>query len=285
MGWQELQLVVNRGDVEASSQALFTLGCQGLQEDYLPGETPAPRQPWDTGSPPPSPRLRLLRAWFEDPDMVDLSAKVAPFAAGAEPVWAPIDETDWQASFEDGFVPIVVSERLVVAPPWNAPEGALIIEPGSGFGTGQHTTTRQCLEALDRLVDKVDTVLDLGCGSGILALAAMKLGKQAQGVDVDEAAIRDAHAQAATNALPAPFSTTPVSQLTEPADLVLANLFAEALLGMSDDLVRLTGRWLVLAGILADREHLIRDVLDPQLELLARSQDGEWVCLHYGRRA
>lgn len=279
-----LELVgVPRADLDDVSDRLFALGASGLQEDHLPGEAPPVRQPWDTGRMPKPPSRVLLRAWFEDPDRPAVEAAVR--GAAPELRWEEVVEVDWEAAWRASVRPLVISPRLVVAPPWDAPEGAVLLEPGQGFGSGEHPTTRQALAALDALADTVSTALDVGSGSGILALAAARLGLRARGVDVEESAVADARANAARNGLDVPFSTTPVADLTEPADLVLANLHAELIVKLRADLLRLTGQWLVLAGILADREDKVRAVLDPALELAHREQDGEWVSLRYRRRA
>jgi ribosomal protein L11 methyltransferase len=122
----------------------------------------------------------------------------------------------------------------------------------------------------------------VGCGSGVLALAAAKLGLEARGTDVDEPSVRDAARNARANGLVATFDSTPVHELDEPADLVLANLHAELIVRLAPELIRLTGHWLVLAGVLADREPLVKRALAP-LELVHREQDGEWVSLRYRR--
>ena len=276
----ELQLSgLPRGDLVSVSQRLFSLGASGLQEDHLPGQAPPPPQPWDTGPPPAATPRMVVRAWFEDPDPQRISAELADVRA--EIGWSPVPDTDWEVSWRAGFTPIHISESLTIAPPWDAPDGALIIAPGQGFGTGSHPTTVQMLEAIVTLAPGLDTALDLGCGSGILALAAASLGLEAQGVDVETAAIADATANAARNELPVNFSTTPISELSTPADLVLANLHAELIVHFADDLVRLTGQWLVLAGILDTRERTVRAALDPRLQLTSRLQDGEWISLHY----
>lgn len=284
MSWVALELVgVSRADLDTVSEHLFALGASGLQEDHLPGEAPRVRQPWDSGPKPRPPSRILLRAWFEDPDKKTIEALVRGKAP--ELRWEEVEEVDWEAEWRASIRPLVISPRLVIAPPWDAPPGAVLLEPGQGFGSGEHPTTRQALVALDALADQVRTVLDVGCGSGILALAATRLGLRAWGVDVEESAVADAKANAAKNGFDVPFSTTPVARLTEPADLVLANLHAELIVALGADLVRLTGEWLVLAGILADREDKVRRVLDEALECVHREQDGEWVSLRYRRRA
>ncbi len=223
----------------------------------------------------------VLRAWFENPDVQRVAAELSDVRARI--AWAVVPDTDWQIAWRAGFSPIHISERLVIAPPWNAPEDALIIEPGQGFGTGSHPTTVQMLRAIDELADSSASALDIGCGSGILALAAASLGLRARGVDIETAAIADAKANAARNALSATFSTTPIEDLEGRADLVLANLHAELISHFAGNLERLTGEWLILAGILADREPIARAALDECLTLTERHVDGEWVSLRYRR--
>ncbi len=284
MAWHELALVgLRRSLLTPTSNRLFAAGAAGLQEDHLPGQAPAPRQPWDTG-PEPTPTLRMVvRAWFENPDQEAIAAKFSDLEATI--VWSPVDEVDWETQWRAHFQPIRISDRLTIAPPWDAPEGALVIEPGQGFGTGAHPTTRMALAEVDRLADGLETCIDVGCGSGILAIAAARLGLQAVGVDVEEPAIRDAVVNAETNGVTCDFSTTPADELSGPADLVLGNLHAELIVALSVDLVRLTGSYLVLAGILADREHLVRSQMDAQLKLVRREQDGEWIGLTYQVRS
>lgn len=283
MAWWELHLEgLPRTRLEEASARLFAIGAAGLEERYLPGEAPPPRQPWDRGPTAPEPERIVLVAWFEDPDPVALGRRLVGFAPATR--WVEVEEQDWSESWKQGFETVRISDRLVISPPWDAPPGALIVEPGQGFGTGHHPTTRQALAALDRRADGLRTCLDVGCGSGILALAAARLGLEVEGVDVEASAIRDAERNAVVNDLQARFSTTPVSRLRGPYDLVLANLHAELVELLGSELIRLTGSWLVIAGILADREPIARAALEPALELVAREVDGEWVSLEYRRR-
>lgn len=276
--WEELQVVgLPRKRLKAVSHALFALGCAGVQEDHLPGEAPPPRQPWDTGPPPPPTERLLLRAWFEDTGHTAIERELGHL--GCELVWHEVVDEDWSTSWQAHFQPLTVG-RFVIAPPWDAPEGALIIQPGQGFGTGQHPTTRQILEQLPEVAVAGERCLDIGCGSGILALAAARLGLVCEGIDVEPEAIEDAKANADRNGLEATFSTTPIDAMPSPAPLVLANLHAELVARLAVDLVRLTARDLLVAGVLADREPIVREAL-AALELVARRQDDEWVALHY----
>ncbi len=285
--WRALVIdPVPRRHLEALSAALIAAGAAGLQEEGAGGVNPPPRQPWDTAPEPPPPDPCRLRAWFESP----AEGLSVPVPAGAVTTWEDVVEEDWETSWQASFPTLHISERLIIAPPWEDVPGALVIEPGQGFGTGQHETTRQALRAIDTLAGPDTTTdhgraLDVGCGSGILALAAARLGWRAEGVDIDPAAIADADSQAARNGLTLPFSTTPIHRVADRFELVLANLFAETLVALADDLVRVTAQHLVLAGILADREPSVRAAFDPRLTLTARDVDGEWVCLVYRAEA
>ena len=282
MGWAALRLVgLPRTELDSVSTRLFDLGAQGLQEDWLPGQAPAPLQPWDEGEPPLADPV-LLTAWFEDVDRSVVTEALVDLSVAVE--WEDVEDQDWEAMSREGFEPVEVSARITVAPPWDAPEGALIIEPGQGFGTGAHPTTRQALEAVDLFADGLATALDVGTGSGVLAIAAARLGLVATGIDVDVAAIEDARRQAARNEVRVELSTTPLPRVTEVFDLVLANLHAELLVRFADDLVRVTGRHLVLAGILVDREPMVRAAFDGTLgEPQRRVDDEAWVRLIYTR--
>lgn len=285
MSWVELRLPIDRHALDAVSAALFELGCAGLQEDEL--EPRPPRQEWERGPAPPPPARLLVRAWFQDPDRAAIEAALRVTLAGAPPAeWADTPEVPWEDAWRDGYEPLVVREagaELVVAPPWCAPAGALLIEPGQGFGTGEHPTTRAALRALLLVRGEVRDALDVGTGSGILALAAARLGIAARGVDVEPEAIADARRNAARNALQVLLSTTPVHAIDERADLVLANLHAELALELGPELRRLARRHLLLAGILRDREDKVRAAFDPWGPLRWREEDGRWVALLYSR--
>lgn len=281
--WAELSVDAPRRRLDRLSTLLFSLGAAGLQEDWRAGETPAPRQPWDDG-PEPEPTVRLIvRAWFENPQQERIASAVTrDLGLDAGPVrWSPVPDTDWEAQFRASFPVLEISPRITIAPPWDPRPGAIIVEPGQGFGTGQHPTTRAALTAIDELAAPGGSCLDVGSGSGILAIAAARLGMIARGIDVDPVAVVDADGNAARNDVQVAFSTTPIPD-AEPADLVVANLHAELLVRFAADLVRLTGRDLVLAGILADREATVTAVFGG-LALVGRAVDGEWVCLRYRR--
>jgi ribosomal protein L11 methyltransferase len=280
--FRELRIVVPRAHIDRTSALFFEHGTTGIQEDHLPGQVPVPRQPWDVGPvAPPSPEA-LLRAWFEAPDVAAIEAALAEaLGPTAAPRWEDVPDVAWDTAWQANFPRIQASPRIVVAPPWDAPPGAVVIDPGQGFGTGQHPSTVAALRAIDTLADQATTLLDVGCGSGILTLAAARLGVTSRGIDNDAVAVADARGNAERNGLLVTFETTPLCDIPERADLVVANLFAEVLVDNAHDLVRVTGRWLVLAGILADREAQVRRAFDARFPRVERVVDGEWVALVY----
>ena len=254
--------------LDAVTGTMFAHGATGVQEDWMPDAEPAFVQPWeDRQDPVPDPVF--LRAWFDDLDQPALLLELMAFGIDDVTV-RTVEPTDWQAMAEEKHEPVVISERLVVAPPWNAPEGALIIEPGLGFGTGAHPTTRLALERLDALSDTHRTLLDVGTGSGILALAAAQLGLEATAIDNDVDAIADARRQRARSGLAVDLTTTPIADVDGRFDLVLANLNGPLLVRLADEICAKVGRTLFLTGILPEHEAGVEEAFR------AMRQDGRW---------
>lgn len=283
MPWLQLTLVIPRERTDAAAEALAALGSAGHEVSAALGE-PGLRQVWDTVAPQGAVQLR---AWFEDPNPEAVEAGLRAALGEISPSWEPVADTDWGEAWKAEWKPLTVlgtdeAPRLVLAPPWDAPPGSLVIEPGQGFGTGRHPTTLAMLRALEDVCGDVETVLDVGCGSGILALVAARLGCVARGIDVEPAAVEEARANAARNGLSVAFESTRIDQLEEGADLVLANMHAELLVSLAPDLIRLTRSRLILCGVLEDREPLVRTAF-AELEPDGREQSGRWVCLRYRR--
>lgn len=186
--------------------------------------------------------------------------------------------------------PTEVESGLVVRPAWvpyDAPAGTTVlhIEPGATFGMGDHPTTVLCLRAARRLVTPECTVLDVGCGSGVLAVGAMVLGAaSAVGIDIALAAVPVTLANAAANGVEVEVSTTDLADVPVTFDLVLANILAPTLVALAADLRRVLapGGRLVISGILADRHQHVLDALAPLVEMHTEVLDG-WaaVTLHH----
>ena len=187
------------------------------------------------------------------------------------PATGSIPDEDWKFSYRKHFKVEVISPRLVVRPPWEAVAPApgqkvLTLDPGIAFGTGQHPTTRACLDAIDALAaeDAGRTFLDVGCGSGILAIAAALEGfRDVRGFDNDPDAVRNANENAAANGLGALFFEGDLSapDVTAPADVVAANVLAPVLVRFAREVGALVnpGGRLILSGILDEQYAEVRD--------------------------
>ena len=186
------------------------------------------------------------------------------------PETGTIPDEDWKLSYRKHFKTEVISPRLVVRPPWEAVTPApgqkvLTLDPGIAFGTGQHPTTRACLDAIDALAveDAGRTFLDVGCGSGILSIAAALEGfRDVHGFDNDPDAVRNANENAEANGLGALFSDGDLSVpgTAAPADVVAANVLAPVLVRFAREVGALVnpGGRLILSGILDEQYDEVR---------------------------
>ena len=186
------------------------------------------------------------------------------------PETGTIPDEDWKLSYRKHFKTEVISPRLVVRPPWEAVTPApgqkvLTLDPGIAFGTGQHPTTRACLDAIDALaVEGTDrSFLDVGCGSGILSIAAALEGfRDVHGFDNDPDAVRNANENAEANSLGTLFSDgdLSVSGTAAPADVVAANVLAPVLVRFAREVGALVnpGGRLILSGILDEQYDEVR---------------------------
>jgi ribosomal protein L11 methyltransferase len=238
------------------------------------------------------PRFKLTALCRSDDDakrMLQHACAVCGLAVPVHEVCGVADE-DWVARSREQFAPIQVSARLWVVPTWHEPPDPaalnLVLDPGLAFGTGSHPTTRLCLQWLERNLAGGETVLDYGCGSGILAIAALKLGAGcAVGVDIDAEAVTAASANARRNGVTCEFidSQTP---LVLNANLVVANILANPLKVLAPLLASycIQGGRLALSGILAPQAEEIERCYAPWIEFGPRLEAEGWVCLSGVRR-
>jgi len=203
-----------------------------------------------------------------------------------------IDE-NWAESWKDGYNPIIIGEKLVVCTSWSDfnPKGCkkLIIDPGMAFGTGIDETTRLCLEALERMVVEGCSVLDVGCGSGILAIGALLLGADsALGIDVDKTAVTIAKENSGLNdvANKSEFiHGNPVDLVLETYDVVCANISADTILSLMPEFPRFlkNGGILILSGITQNREQdVINALLGMGLSIVECYKENDWSCIVAG---
>jgi ribosomal protein L11 methyltransferase len=236
---------------------------------------------------------RVVALLESDADPADLLSQ-ACVAAGLK-VNIPfsveiIEEQNWVQLTQSQFDPIRVSGRLWIVPSWHvAPDVNainLVLDPGMAFGTGSHPTTRLCLEWLERTVQAGETLLDYGCGSGILAIAAAKLGAGlVKGVDIDPQAVVAAKANAERNTVEAAFHDNSKAVEGE-YDRVVANILSNPLKILAPAICTLVkpGGALALSGILEAQTQEIVDIYQPWIDLSAVDIREGWVCLAGHRR-
>ncbi|MGL5380832.1 50S ribosomal protein L11 methyltransferase [Clostridium sp.] len=199
-------------------------------------------------------------------------------------------EEDWANNWKKYYKPTKVGEKIVVKPTWENYEpinDELVIEldPGMAFGTGTHETTRMCIQALERYVQPESTVFDVGCGSGILAIAAAKLGsKLAVGVDLDPVAVESAKENVGFNNLDniEVLYGNLVEVINGKADIVVANIIAEIVCILTEDVKRVIkeGGYFITSGIIHDRVEMVTNKLEETgFEVLEVNKDGEWNCI------
>ena len=211
--------------------------------------------------------------------------------------YAAVADADWENNWKQYFHPIKIGERLLIRPTWEDEYDAegravLHLEPGLAFGTGSHETTRLCLEALERNIKGGEKVLDVGCGSGILAIASLLLGAEsATGVDIDELAVKTAEENGKMNGFGNDRLTFIHGDLADKVsgkfDIVVANIVADVIIMfcktvpdfMADNAVFIT------SGIINIREQEVVDAFaENGFEIIARHADGGWRCFECRRK-
>lgn len=291
MGWQNVSFLTNASHAEPLCDALLEAGalsaCIEDADAGTPDEQPQFGEPGSVNSPGWM-RSKILALFEPDADVANMLSVAANQVGLSE---APsfsieeIEEQNWVQLTQSQFDPIRVSERLWIVPSWHEipdPDAInLILDPGMAFGTGSHPTTRLCLEWLERTVSAQCSVLDYGCGSGILAIAAARLGAgQVAGVDIDPQAVEAAYANAERNGVSALFadSTLPVAG---EYDLVVANILSNPLRVLAPAIcahVR-SGGQLALSGILREQADEIIGIYATWLPLSVADTREDWVCL------
>ena len=202
-----------------------------------------------------------------------------------------VDEEDWSNAWKKYYHPVQVGEHLVVCPSWEAydrqpDDVVLTLNPGMAFGTGTHDTTRLCMELLEKYITPQDTVLDVGFGSGILAITAALLGaNKIIGCDIDEVAVKVAGENAALNGVPdriAFHQGDLTSQVEGSFQIICANIVADVIIRLSED----AGRYLakdgifITSGIIDTREQDVLNALEQNgFQVIERRTSGGWVAL------
>ena len=275
MPWRALTLQVEAGAAEAMSEALLEAGAQSVSIDK-PGE--------------PGASLCALVDLQLDPDAC-LRAAARSAGLGATPTYtaAEIADEDWVRSTQAQFAAVEIGERLWIGPSWREPPAnriAVRLDPGLAFGTGTHPTTQLVLHFLERRIRGGEGVLDYGCGSGILAIAAAKLGAaRVDGVDVDTQALATARDNARGNCVELQ-PTLPEGLRGGAYEIVVSNILAQPLILLAPVLAARTaqGGTLALAGILESQAAEVGAAYAPWLDMRLDSVLDGWALLAGQRR-
>ena len=281
--WVSLRIVVPPALADAVANFLFEEGAAGVVTE---DRTDAAEL--DASVPAASaPRVQdALRRWLASLAAVDPGARLVRVESRAVP------DVDWDAVYRLHHRPVAIGRRLLVAPPWAPADPAgrelLVIEPGMAFGTGQHATTRTCLEAIEAAVegDGIASALDVGTGSGILALALARLGvPRVVALDHDAAVLSIARANLARNGAGGVLLVGgAIAAIHARFDLVVANLLADAIVEEAPALGELVAPAgiLVLSGLLVSQIAAV-EAAYPGWRVVARRGDATWGTLTLAR--
>ena len=291
MPWLELRFLCAEREAEAFSDALMEAGALSVSVEDADANT-ADEQPMFG-----EPGYVVEGAWRRNVvvALIDVDADVQALAreatAGAGLAAVPdctvkeVADQDWVRLTQQQFDPIRISERLWIVPSWHEPPDpnalAIRLDPGLAFGTGSHPTTRLCLQWLDQNIKSGNTVLDYGCGSGILAVAAAKFGASSVvATDIDPQALIATRDNAVANDCTLDIrGTDALTGLT--ADVVVANILTNPLKVLAPALVghvKAGGR-LTLSGILESQELEVIAAYASLIELTAFRREDGWTCL------
>lgn len=303
MKWKKFTLTTTTAAVDLVSSMFDEIGIEGIEiEDNVPlteKETKGmfidilPELPPDDGT---------AKVSFYLDDDADVEGILAQVKEGLEELKLFVDlgtceieaseteDKDWINNWKQYFHPIPVGEKLLIRPTWEEaydPQGRTVLhlEPGLAFGTGTHETTRLCLELLEKYLKPGMSLLDVGCGSGILSVAGLLLGaEKAVGVDIDALAVKTAGENAQTNGVEEKFQGicgNLTDQVAGKYELVVANIVADIIILLTKDITRYLNpdSIYLMSGIIDTRVQEVRDALEPRFTILEERQEKGWFAL------
>ena len=301
MDWTEIKITVNADDVDKAGDIAHMVVPYGIYvEDYRALEQEA----WEIA------RIDLIDEDLLAKDRtkgivhIYISPEENPNEAisflserlNAEKIEFELDETlcrnaDWENNWKKYFKPMPVGNKLLIRPIWedeyDAGDRAVIhLEPGLAFGSGTHDTTRLCLESIENYAQKGKTMLDIGCGSGILSVCGLLLGADsAVGVDIDALAVKTAIENGKTNGFEEPQYKVLQGSLTDKVsgtfDIIAANIVADIIVVLCKDVKKYLkpDGIFITSGIIEPRENDVLEAFASNgLEVIARHESGGWLC-------
>lgn len=294
-----LSLVVDSDaeHAEALSEALLDLGA--LSVDLLDADADTPDEQaifGEPGEPPPGvwQHNRVSALFDSDKDVSTIlrnASAILCLTQIPEHRIETLADNDWVRLTQSQFEPIPISSRLWIVPSWHTPSDPnalnIVLDPGLAFGTGSHPTTRLCLRWLDTNLQGGERVLDYGCGSGILAIAAVKLGAaHADGIDVDSQAVIAGRDNAIANHVGNVGFYLPDDAPQSSYDLVIANILTNPLRILAPLLAKATrtGGQIVLSGILEEQAQDVMNIYQHWFDLNAPIFEDGWACLSGRKR-
>ena len=295
MKWLELSVTTPPEFVEPLSQIFYRYGQGGVAAEQEGGFNP------DEGESPPTDAWVTLKTYLplnsttqDRRNRIDLGVRLVAHVSDITPLRERIvEEEEWENAWKDHFEVLRIGQRTVIRPTWreyDPKESDLVIslDPGMAFGTGHHPTTRMCLEVLENLVKPGIDVLDVGCGSGILSIAAAKLGaRSVLGLEIDSVALKVAKQNVRDNRVSyvvrVAEGTLPHPAVREHGyDLSLINISAKVVSDLAWELARAAkpGGRVVASGILDERSDSVRSALAAAgCRVEERLADGDWIAL------
>ncbi|RQD69794.1 MAG: 50S ribosomal protein L11 methyltransferase [Tindallia sp. MSAO_Bac2] len=307
MKWIEISIQTTSGAVEAVSNILYDAGVTGvaiedirdlemlqkeenswelidetLADTYLEGAVVKGYLPETTNV---MDQVDLIRKSVDYLPQYGLDIGLGKVTVSA------VDEMDWSNEWKKHFKPLKPGNLIVIKPSWEAYTAAdkelvLEIDPGMAFGTGTHETTSLCIEELEKYVEKDQLVYDIGCGSGILSVAAALLGaKKVIGVDLDTLAVKISRENVALNKVEEQvevYEGNLMDVLVQPGDLIVSNIIAEIIIKMCPGILKYLkpdGIW-ISSGIIRDKQREVESAIEKAgLEIIEVRSKGEWISI------
>ena len=293
--WIEVSIEAPPEFVEPLSHIFLKYGHGGVAVEQVAEYSP------DEGEQPPIPEYVTIKTYIpKDPTAarrqseIDLGVRLVAYMADLSPLKTrELDEEEWQNSWKEHFDVLHVGKRIVIKPTWRDYESTdddvvIALDPGMAFGTGHHPTTRMCLELIEEHVAPGMDVFDLGCGSGILSIAAAKLGAaRVTGMEIDSVAVASAHENIHENGLNERIEvlegTLPNPGIAPASfDLAVANISAKIVIELAAEILRAVrpNGTVIASGILLERQTEVEEALASAGAVIRHTRvDGDWIAL------